>query len=265
MNILEQIISNKVAEVESDKINHPVTKLKESIYFNRSAYSLRNRLKNKIGVIAEFKRKSPSKGIIRQHASVRAITLDYEKHGASACSILTDQNYFQGGIKDIIDVRAILNIPILRKDFIIDPYQIIEAKSIGADLILLIGECLTKLQIRDYTNQAHDLGLEVLMELHEAEELEKWNPQIDLLGINNRDLKNFHTGIKKSLEIASSLPVESIWISESGLKGPDELQQLASVGYRGFLIGEAFMRADDPGKLCGDFVHSLTEPQKHEI
>lgn len=264
MNILEQIVANKLVEVATNKIQHPVAALKTSAYFNRSGYSLKSKLNREAGIIAEFKRKSPSKGIIREEANSKEITLSYAAHGASACSILTDKNYFEGDNEDLIQSRPFLNIPVLRKDFMLDPYQIIEAKSIGADLILLIAECLTKSQIKEFTQQAHDLGLEVLMELHDSSELDKWNPAIDLIGINNRDLRNFHTGIEKSIEIAPHLPVESIWISESGLKGKEELQTLMAVGYRGFLIGETIMRATDPGKLCGEFVNGLSLAPTHE-
>lgn len=260
MNILEQIIANKFQETALNKSTVPVARLKASAYFTRAGLSLKERLTKQTGIIAEFKRKSPSKGIIRHAASAREITRSYENHGASACSILTDKVYFGGDNGDIAGARPWLNIPVLRKDFIIDPYQIFEAKSIGADLILLIAECLTKLQINEFTQIAHDLGMEVLMELHDQHELDKWSPEIDLLGINNRDLKNFNTGIEKSLVIADVLPKESLWISESGLKGPGELQQLSRAGYRGFLIGETFMKSDDPGALCGEFVSGLTQP-----
>jgi len=259
MNILEQIIQHKLREVEQNKTDLPLSVLKTSAHYDRPCFSLKEKLKRHPGIIAEFKRKSPSKGIIRPDADVQDIVLSYESNGASACSILTDKKYFDGDISDITAVRSLLHLPILRKDFIVDSYQIDEAKSIGADLILLIAECLTPAQITDFTRHAHDLGMEVLMELHDQEELEKWNPDIDLLGINNRDLRNFHTGIEKSLNIAIHLPLESVWISESGLRGPDELRQLAAAGYRGFLIGETFMRANDPGILCEEFVTSLSE------
>lgn len=262
MNILDQIIANKSLEVENNKVARPLTLLKESGHYQRQGLSLKKKLQQHPGIIAEFKRRSPSKGIIRQDASVQEITQSYESHGASACSILTDNMFFDGHPSDIIAVRSLLHIPILRKDFIIDSYQIDEAKSIGADLILLIAECLTKAQVADFTRQAHDLGLEVLMELHEQEELSKWNPDIDLLGINNRDLRSFHTGIERSLNLSVYLPRESVWISESGLKGTEELHQLASAGYKGFLIGETFMKADDPGELCGEFVESLSKTRQ---
>ena len=257
MNILDQIIEHKYKEVAWRKELVPIEVLKKSKYFNRSTISLKSKLQSEAGIIAEFKRKSPSKGIIRAKAEVTTITKAYELAGASACSILTDEQYFDGKDQDILNVRDLLNISILRKEFIIDPYQIVEAKSIGADLILLIAECLTHDQVNEFTKQAHDVGLEVLMELHFPEELEKWNPDIDLLGINNRNLKSFETGIHRSLEIAPSLPKESIWVSESGLQGSAELRALMEVGYRGFLIGETFMKADEPGAVCANFVTDL--------
>ncbi len=257
MTILDQIIDHKHKEVALRKELVPLSVLKKNKYFNRPTISLKSKLFSAPGIIAEFKRQSPSKGIIRSDADVASITTSYQDAGASACSILTDKRYFGGADQDILDVRDQLHISILRKEFIIDPYQIIEAKSIGADLILLIAECLTETQIRAYTLLAHDIGLEVLMELHFPEELDKWNPDIDLLGINNRNLKSFETGIHRSLELAPSLPKESIWISESGLQGSSELKALMEVGYRGFLIGETFMKADDPGVVCNNFVRDL--------
>ncbi|MEO5583263.1 MAG: indole-3-glycerol phosphate synthase TrpC [Saprospiraceae bacterium] len=257
MTILDEIIENKIYEIILRKQRVSSAELKESLYYKRETYSLKNKLMNAPGIISEFKRRSPSKGIIKEHANVRAITKSYELAGASACSILTDEKYFGGKDQDIIDTRSVLFIPILRKEFIIDPYQIIEAKSIGADLILLIAECLSKIQVMEYTQRAHDIGLEVLMELHFPEELEKWNPGVDLLGINNRNLKSFETGIHRSMDIAGILPKESLWISESGLQGSEELEALMKVGYRGFLIGETFMRSEDPGALCHQFVMNL--------
>ncbi len=263
MTILDQIIENKFKEVQRHKEQKSVHDLKKSIFFSGPTFSLTSKLKNAPGIIAEFKRRSPSKGIIREEANVLSITQAYEQAGASACSILTDELFFNGMNQDIIDARPLLNIPILRKEFIVDAYQIIEAKALGADLILLIAECLSKDQVKDFTHQAHDLGLEVLMELHVHEELDKWNPDIDLLGINNRNLKSFETGIHRSLDIASSLPVESIWVSESGLQGSSELNTLLNVGYRGFLIGETFMKADDPGEMCEKFVMDLENYIEH--
>lgn len=257
MNILDQIIADKKQEVELRKVAVPFDKLKYLKKLDRECISLKSKLTNHAGIIAEFKRKSPSKGIIRENADVLVITQSYQAAGASACSILTNEAYFSGKDDDVINARPYLSIPILRKEFIVDPYQIFEAKIIGADLILLIAECLTKEEIKDYAQIAHDLGMEVLMELHFDDEIDKWNSNIDLLGVNNRNLKNFETGIDRSLQIKDKLPKESIWVSESGLKGKDELNILVQNGYRGFLIGETFMRAEIPGALCKEFVESL--------
>lgn len=257
MSILDQIITDKRIEVERRKSIISFDQIRHLPKLERQTISLKQKLSTRAGIIAEFKRKSPSKGIINEKASVIDTTIGYEKAGASACSILTDEPYFKGKDQDIIDARPTLSIPILRKDFIIDPYQIVEAKILGADLILLIAECLSKEEISHFAGIAHDLGMEVLMELHFDDELNKWNENIDLIGVNNRNLKNFETGIDRSLQLADKLPKESIWISESGLKGKDELKSLMQAGYNGFLIGETFMRSDDPGALCKEFVDCL--------
>lgn len=257
MTILDQIIRDKKNEVERRKSITSFDQLRFLPKLERQSISLKHKLSEKAGIIAEFKRKSPSKGIINETANVIEITNGYEKAGASACSILTDEPHFHGKDQDILDARSSLTIPILRKDFIIDPYQIVEAKVIGADLVLLIAECLTREEIIHFTSIAHDLGLEVLMELHFENELDKWNQNIDLIGVNNRNLKNFETGIERSIQLADKLPTESIWVSESGLKGKEELQTLMKAGYKGFLIGETFMRSGDPGALCKEFVDSL--------
>ncbi|MEP7269132.1 MAG: indole-3-glycerol phosphate synthase TrpC [Saprospiraceae bacterium] len=264
MTILDQIIADKKIEVEERKLAQPYNQLKYLSKLERKGVSLKEKLLSRSGIIAEFKRKSPSKGVIRENADVKSITQDYQNAGAAACSILTDKKYFNGSNQDILDARPGLIIPILRKEFIIDPYQIIEAKIIGADIVLLIAECLTKSEINEFCKIAHDLDLEVLMELHFDEELDKWNPDIDMLGINNRNLKSFETGIERSVFMADKLPKESIWISESGLKGPEELAVLSAIGYRGFLIGETFMKAEDPGALCEKLVNSLSKLQVYE-
>lgn len=264
MNLLQQIVDHKRKEIEAAKALNNLEQLKAGPYFDRPCLSLAKSLKEKAGIIAEFKRKSPSKGVIRHPASVTEITRSYALHGASACSILTDHDFFEGSLQDILDARPGLDIPVLRKEFILDPYQVYEAKSAGADLILLIAECLSVEQIRDLSRLAHDLGMEVMLEMHEESDLDKWIPGIDLLGINNRDLKTFYTGIEKSLEMAALLPTEPVWVSESGLRGVEELLELSDTGYRGFLIGETFMKAGDPGALCGAFVNSLKTTQHHE-
>jgi len=257
MTILDQIIRDKRVEVERRKSITSFDQLRFLPKLERQTISLKQKLIEQAGIIAEFKRKSPSKGVINDSGNVIDITVSYENAGASACSILTDEPYFSGKDQDIINARPTLSIPILRKEFIIDPYQIIETKIIGADLILLIAECLSKEEITNFTSIAHDLGLEVLMELHFEAELDKWNENIDLIGVNNRNLKNFETGIERSIQLVDRLPKESLWVSESGLKGKEELQALMKAGYKGFLIGETFMRSDDPGALCKEFADSL--------
>ncbi len=257
MTILDQIIADKRVEVERRKLSTSLTELQSTDLYQRECISLKKSFRKQAGIIAEFKRKSPSKGTIREQAVAKDIVSSYQSAGASACSILTDEKYFGGTMEDVLESRPFLNIPILRKEFIIDPFQIYEAKSIGADLILLIAECLDKNQIRDYSSIAHDLGMEVLMELHFDDELNKWNEGIDLLGVNNRNLQTFDTGIERSLELVPRLPVESIWVSESGLKGADEIITLMDHGYRGFLIGETFMKSPDPGLACTYFIETI--------
>jgi len=264
MNVLQQIVDNKRRELETAKSRISLEQLKAGPHFDRPCLSLAKSLQEKAGIIAEFKRRSPSKGVIRHPASAAEITRSYYLHGASACSILTDHDFFGGSLQDMLDARPGLEIPVLRKEFILDPYQVYEAKSAGADLILLIAECLSREEIRDLSRVAHDLGMEVLLEMHLESELDKWIPGIDLLGINNRDLRTFDTGIEKSLKMAALLPAEAVWVSESGLKGEDELHELSTAGYRGFLIGETFMKAADPGALCGAFVNSLKTTPHHE-
>ena len=263
MTILDNIIEHKYLEVKLRSEQFPLHLIVEREYYSSPTRSLKNKLKAGPGIIAEFKRKSPSKGTIRSEADVVEITQSYGSAGAAACSILTDNDFFGGSALDILMARPKIQIPILRKEFIIDPYQIHEAKALGADLILLIAECLTKQQIKDFTTLAHDLGLEVLMELHFEEELDKWYDQIDLIGVNNRNLKTFETGIAKSIELAPLLPHESVWVSESGLKGSEEISALIKIGFKGFLIGETLMKAPDPGLLCQKFVQNLTFNSTH--
>lgn len=263
MTILDKIIDHKRSEVLLRRERIPLSLIMEKVYYASRCYSLKDKLKTGPGIIAEFKRKSPSKGMIRSKAEVIPITQAYEIAGAAACSILTDHEFFGGDDLDILMARPGLQIPILRKEFIIDPYQIHEAKALGADLVLLIAECLTKQEVKDFTTLAHDLGLEVLMELHFEDELDKWNNQIDFIGVNNRNLKTFETGISKSLELASLLPHESVWVSESGLTGSEEINALIKIGFKGFLIGETFMKAPDPGVLCRSFVQNLNYNSTH--
>ncbi len=259
MDILEKIIHTKKPQVERQKQLVPVSVLEQSEFFNRQGFSLKTALQTPgaSGIIAEFKRKSPSKGYIKRDADPVEITTGYARAGASGLSVLTDMDFFGGDTTDLIQVRQNNKIPVLRKDFIFDEYQIIEAKSIGADLILLIAEVLTQKEIARFVGLAHSLGLEVLMELHSEEQLEKIIPEIDLIGINNRNLKTFEVSLQNSIDLIGKLPPEFVFVSESGIRNPEDILMLKEYGFQGFLIGESFMKTDNPPQACKNFIDSL--------
>ena len=254
MNILDTIVAQKIKEVRAAK-KQPLMGLEK--YEKRTPLSLRKAFKEAklMGLIAEFKRHSPSKGTINGTAKVKDVTQGYVGAGATALSVLTDKDFFGGSLEDLMIAReANPNTPILRKDFIIDTFQISEAKRCGADVILLIAECLTETQVADYAAFAKDLGLSVLLEIHNEEQLEKYNSNIDALGINNRDLKTFKVSVEHSLKLLSKLPVETINISESGISDPSTAVRLIEAGFNGLLIGEQFMKTQDPAYACDVFV-----------
>lgn len=260
MNILDQIIADKRVEVEQRKSLYPVKLLEQSVYFEGRPVSLKKYLRrdDKSGIIAEFKRKSPSKGAINPGASVEKVTIGYMQAGASGLSVLTDQKYFGGKSEDLTSARSFNFCPILRKDFIIDEYQIIEAKSLGADVILLIAACLTPKQIASLADFARAFGLEVLLEVHDEEELNRsLHPAVTLLGVNNRNLKTFVTDVNVSRELAAKIPDDFVKVSESGINDPHTVVDLMAHGYEGFLIGEYFMQKGSPEKACSDFVRQL--------
>ena len=259
MSILEEIVANKRKEVAEDKELRPIKLLESSIHFSAPCVSLRLYLERKdlLGVIAEFKRKSPSLGFINEYASVDKTTLGYMQAGASALSILTDKKYFGGTISDLTVARKINFCPILRKDFIVDEYQIIEAKSAGADVILLIASVLSDSDISRLSKFAESLGLEVLLETHSVDEIKRANnlPPI-LVGINSRNLNDFSVDISKTVELADTLSGEKCRIAESGIKEPKTLMTLKREGFKGFLIGEAFMKSSSPFESCSQFIQS---------
>lgn len=260
MNILDQIIADKKVEVEQRKSLYPVKLLEQSTYFQGKPVSLKKyiRREDKVGIIAEFKRQSPSKGIINGSAKVEKTTIGYMQAGASGLSILTDTKYFGGKNEDLTTARSFNFCPILRKDFIIDEYQIIEAKSMGADVILLIAAALAPEEVQKLGVFARSLGLEVLLEVHSKEELEQsLNPNVDLLGVNNRNLSTFETTIQTSKELAELIPSEFLKVSESGISDPEAVVDLMSYGYEGFLIGEHFMTKGSPEKACRDFIKKV--------
>ena len=259
MTILEKIVAHKQKEVAERKSLYPIELLEKSIYFPTKVVSLTSYLLDpkKSGIIAEFKRRSPSKGNINPYVSVEEVSIGYMQAGASALSILTDEQFFGGRNADLTEARKYNFCPILRKEFIIDEYQIYEAKSIGADAILLIAECLSKSSVKKLASLAKSLGLEVLMEIHSEDQLDKLCPELDLIGVNNRNLKTFKVSIQNSIDLYSKIPTEFVRISESGINDPKSVVQLKACGYQGFLIGEYFMKSANPGKKCANFVKKV--------
>jgi len=259
MTILDKIIKNKKRELSLLKESVSVSDLEESPLFGRKLISLSRSVtdKSKTGIIAEFKRKSPSKGIINSISGVEEVTSGYCSEGASGISVLTDHRFFAGSNEDLKCARMRSTIPILRKDFIIDEYQVIESKSIGADAILLIAAALDKNEILILSRLAQSLEMEVLLEIHEQNELEKANRFIDIIGVNNRDLKTFDVNIERSELLADKILPGFIKISESGISSPRVIRNLRAFGYDGFLIGETFMCTADPVKAFSDFVKNI--------
>ena len=258
MNILEKIITHKKEEVEIRKMMVSEKELGQTIFFNRPCISLKqNLLKDNVtGIIAEFKRKSPSKGFINEHADVVSVTNAYTALGASGLSVLTDNEFFGGSTEDLVLARE-NNIPILRKDFIIDPYQILAAKAMGADVILLIAACLSAGEVQRLAAFAKETGMEVLLELHDEEELGHICDSVDLVGINNRNLKTFKVDIQQSIKLGDRVPADKIKIAESGIDSIKTINMFKDAGFKGFLIGEKFMKEPDPGQAFRIFVESL--------
>ena len=267
MNILDKIIEFKKKEVEEDKSLFPVKLLEQSIFFSTEPVSLKKYLlrEDRHGIIAEIKRKSPSKGVINPHVSVERTSMGYMQAGASALSVLTDKEFFGGSSEDLKTARKYNFCPILRKEFIIDEYQIIEAKSIGADAILLIAAALEPEKLDRLAAFAHSLGLEVLMEVHDEDELNKnLHDHVDIIGVNNRNLKTFQVDIETSIRLSEMIPDRYVRISESGISNPESIIKLRRYGFRGFLIGEYFMQHSRPGKACAAFIEKLKELEEKE-
>ena len=258
MTILDKIIERKKQEISASKSEISLEQLKNSEFFARGTFSLKETLKSKSGIITEFKRQSPSKGIINDKVSPVEVVSQYEKYGASALSILTDKDFFGGSFEDILSVRSHINIPILRKDFMIDEYQFYEAKSIGADVILLIASCLSPTHVLEFTDLAHQLNLEVLLEIHSEEELVHINKNVDFVGINNRNLKDFKVDLQHSVNLKNQLPEDILSIAESGIYNEEDFRFLREKGFDGFLMGEYFMKEENPGKKFGEFISNVT-------
>ncbi len=259
MNILSDIIANKIKEVRLVSERIPLADLKKTDCFSGGTLSLSDYLldANKSGIIAEYKRKSPSGGMINSTANVIEVTKGYSSAGASALSVLTDNKFFGGSLTDLSEARECNNIPVLRKDFIISEYQVFESRSIGADAVLLIAAVLDGNRLRDLARLAQSLGMEVLMEIHNASELEKLNGYVDIIGVNNRNLNTFEVDINTSIELAEIIPGDFMRISESGIDSPESINKLRKSGYQGFLIGGRFMSSGDPVKAFSDFVSEI--------
>jgi len=259
MNILSEIIAFKVREVAENLRHTSIKALETSLFFDRETIPFSDYILNpeKTGIIAEFKRKSPSKGIINNESDIQQVTSGYCIHGASALSVLTDREFFGGSGKDLSLVRQISQIPVLRKDFIIDEYQIVEAKALGADAILLIAAALKNKSLRELARFAVSLDLQVLLEVHNKKEIDSLNEFVTVIGVNNRNLHSFRVDTNVSIEMAALIPEQFIKISESGLTTPSIVKELRNAGYNGFLMGEIFMRQSDPAAAFSDFVNEL--------
>jgi indole-3-glycerol phosphate synthase len=260
MTILDTIVAQKKKEVQIAKDSISYAQLAGSDFFKRECYSFKDFLLDPLrtGIIAEFKRRSPSKGVINDKVSVQDVTSAYAAAGASALSVLTDTEFFMGYKADLVEARKTNAIPVLRKDFMIDEYQVIEAKSLGADIILLIAAILTPDEIQTLASLAKSLGLNVLLEVHNLEELQRSiNPNLDAIGVNNRNLADFSVSVETSYQLAPHIPSEFLKISESAISNPETIKQLKLAGFNGFLIGENFMKQADPGKAIREFVREL--------
>jgi indole-3-glycerol phosphate synthase len=261
MNILEQIIAFKKQEIAKIKAEISLEKLVKSPAFKRTPLSLKEALveKGSTGIIAEFKRQSPSKGIINATSTIQEVTEGYLNANVAAQSILTDTRYFGGTMVDLMTARTLNSVrPILRKDFVVDAFQIVEAKAIGSDAVLLIAACLTKEELKNYGKLATELGLSVLYEVHSQEELDKIS-DLDgkIIGINNRNLKTFEVDLEHSIALAAQIPDSCVKVSESGISNPRIISGLKEYGFQGFLIGENFMKTENPGRACRQFIDQI--------
>lgn len=258
MNILDQIIAHKKIEVAERRQQTSIAELEKGYFFSHQTLSLTSFLLDplKTGIIAEFKRKSPSKGIINADATVEEVTSAYAANGASGISVLTDHAFFGGSLQDLVEA-TINEVPLLRKDFMIDEYQLIEAKAFGAEVILLIAACLTPAEVKTMARTAKGLGLEVLLEIHNEEELRHICDDVDLVGVNNRNLKTFEVSIQTSLDLINKIPKEKPAVAESGISDVNTIVTLREAGFKGFLIGENFMKQASPSIAFADFVNQL--------
>lgn len=261
MTILDQIIANKKREVVLKKTVVSTQQLENSDLFNSITNSLSKSIINSpFGIIAEHKRRSPSKETINHNLSVEDVLRGYENAGASGISVLTDMKYFGGSLEDLVLARAAVKTPLLRKEFIIDEYQLLEAKAHGADAILLIAAVLSRAEIKMLSEFGQSIALEVLLEVHNHEELEKaMMPSLDMIGVNNRNLKTFEVSLQTSIDLVIQIPNDFVKISESGLSTTEDVRLLKKHGFQGFLIGENFMKTNNPGKSLEQFINQLQD------
>ncbi|MFH4965099.1 indole-3-glycerol phosphate synthase TrpC [Gaetbulibacter sp. M235] len=259
MNILDKIVADKRVEVDLRKSLIPVKQLEHSVLFERETISLANKLRlSQTGIIAEHKRRSPSKSLINQTLNVFEVAKGYENAGVCGMSVLTDGKYFGGSLDDLLTARASCNLPLLRKEFIIDEYQLLEAKAFGADVILLIAAILSRDEIKQFSEFAKNLKLDVLLEVHNEEELHKsLMPSLDMLGINNRNLKTFDVSLETSKTLSKLIPNDFVKVSESGISNVASIKDLQFYGFQGFLIGENFMKTDNAGESAKQFIKEL--------
>ena len=261
MDILSKIVADKRREIMLRKNVIPVSQLEQSFLYDTDTISLVNKIKSSdSGIIAEHKRRSPSKSVINQSLSTADVAKGYEIAGACGMSVLTDSKYFGGSLDDLVIARASCKLPLLRKEFVIDEYQIIEAKTFGADIILLIATILKKEEIKVFSELAKSIGLEVLLEVHNQEELNRsLMESIDMIGVNNRNLKTFEVSTKISKKLSELIPDEFVKVSESGISSVETIKDLKEYGYQGFLIGENFMKSNNAGESAKQFINLLKE------
>lgn len=258
-DILQEIVATKRAEIDRRKRETDLQALYRQAETPRTTrHSLREALRSSsTGIISEFKRRSPSKGWINRDADVQSVVRAYQQAGATALSVLTDTPYFGGTDDDLRAARQACSLPILRKDFTIDEFQLVESRALGADAVLLIAAALTREQCRRFAEIAHQLELEVLLEIHDQSELDYYSEYVDVLGVNNRNLGSFHTDVANSFRLIEQIPQEATPISESGISNPDTVKELRAIGFKGFLIGENFMKTEAPGDSLKSFINAL--------
>jgi len=260
--ILDDIIANKRKEIEKYKQLSSIERFsKKGFFWEVSNRSLKQSLlaEGSTGIIAEFKRKSPSKGWFKaKELEVERVVSFYNSLGAAGISVLTDETFFGGDLDDLIQAKVISDIPVLRKDFMIDEWQIAEAKAFGADVILLIAACLSPIEVKQMAAFTKSIGLEVLLEIHNEEELGHICDDVDMVGVNNRNLKTFEVDINTSLNLIDKIPADKPAVAESGISNAETIVTLRKAGFKGFLIGETFMKEPDPGKAFADFVKKLS-------